>query len=419
VSRAAAYVRARAERARASVALLLSTGAGRGALAALLLLTGVTIAGLLLLWPYSGDDFKPALSQDTERAEVIAIASSGCQLQAGPRCRRLTIDLKTGPDAGERHGLTLPEDEVTPDVDVGDHIRVQNTLTAGLDPDLELDLPEGGLGEDPYVFVEFERKAPLAMLAIGFAVLVVLFGRRRGALSLVGLLVALLLVVEFVVPAILDGKAPLLVALVGAFAVMLTTIPLTHGTGIKAVAAMLGAAAALLLTALLAVAFVNLAHISGLSSEEVTLLRSGTGGDLSPEGLVLAGMVIGALGVLDDVTVSQASTVLALRRARAGQGVRELYRRAIAVGRDHLGATVNTLVLAYAGAALPVLLIFSTQDTGFGSAINRENVAEEVVAMLVGSIGLIAALPLTTALAAVLAARLPDEALPDEHGHVH
>jgi uncharacterized membrane protein len=419
VSRAAAYVRARAERARASLTLLLSTGAGRGALAALLLLTGVTVAGLLLLWPYSGDDFKPALSQDTERAEVIAIASSGCQLQAGPRCRRLTIDLKTGPDAGERHGLTLPEDEVTPDVDVGDEIRVQNTLTAGLDPDLELDLPEGGLGEDPYVFVEFERKAPLALLAIGFAALVVLFGRRRGALSLVGLVMALLLVVEFVVPAILDGKAPLLVALVGAFAVMLTTIPLTHGAGIKAVAAMLGAAAALLLTALLAVAFVNLAHISGLSSEEVTLLRSGTGADLSPEGLVLAGMVIGALGVLDDVTVSQASTVMALRRARAGQGVRELYRRAIAVGRDHLGATVNTLVLAYAGAALPVLLIFSTQDTGFGSAINRENVAEEVVAMLVGSIGLIAALPLTTALAAMLAAHLPDEALPDEHAHVH
>jgi uncharacterized membrane protein len=151
----------------------------------------------------------------------------------------------------------------------------------------------------------------------------------------------------------------------------------------------------------------------------VTLLRSGTGGELSPEGLVLAGIVIGALGVLDDVTVSQASTVLALRRARPGQGARELYRRAIAVGRDHLGATVNTLVLAYAGAALPVLLIFSTQDTGFASAINRENVAEEVVAMLVGSIGLIAALPLTTALAALLASHLPADALSDQHEHVH
>jgi uncharacterized membrane protein len=415
----AAYLRARADSARAGVMLLLSTSAGRVALAALWVMAALTVVGLMLLWPDSGDDFKPALSQETQRAEVVAIASSGCQLQAGPRCRRLTIDLKTGPDAGERHGLTLPEDEFTPDVEVGDQIRVQNTLTAGLDPDLELDLPAGGIGEDVYVFVEFERKAPLALLAAGFAALVVLFGRRRGALSLVGLAVALLLVVEFVVPAILDGKAPLLVALVGAFAVMLTTIPLTHGAGIKAVAAMLGAAAALLLTALLAVAFVNVAHISGLSSEEVTLLRSGTGGELSPEGLVLAGIVIGALGVLDDVTISQASTVLALRRARAEQGTRELYARAITVGRDHLGATVNTLVLAYAGAALPVLLIFSTQNTGFGSAINRENVAEEIVAMLVGSIGLIAALPLTTALAAMLAARLPAEALPDEHAHAH
>ncbi len=123
--------------------------------------------------------------------------------------------------------------------------------------------------------------------------------------------------------------------------------------------------------------------------------------------------------MLDDVTISQGSTVLALRRANPTQRFRELYGSAITVGRDHLGAAVNTLVLAYAGAALPVLLIFSTQGTGFVSAINRENVAEEVVATLVGSIGLIAAVPLTTTLAALLAERLPASVLPVEHGHVH
>jgi uncharacterized membrane protein len=131
-------------------------------------------------------------------------------------------------------------------------------------------------------------------------------------------------------------------------------------------------------------------------------------------------MLIAALGVLNDVTISQASTVLALRRARSGQGARALYRQAIEVGRDHLGATVNTLVFAYAGATLPLLLLFTTADVSFGDAINRETVATEIVAALVGSIGLIAAVPLTTAAAALLASRLPQETLPAEaHAHAH
>jgi len=131
-------------------------------------------------------------------------------------------------------------------------------------------------------------------------------------------------------------------------------------------------------------------------------------------------MVIGALGVLDDLTVSQSSTVMALRRANPRLGFGELFRSALAVGHDHIAATVNTLVLAYAGASLPVLLIFSISDTSFADAVNNEAVAEEIVATLVGSIGLIAAVPVTTALAALLAVRLDAGALTDEHGaHAH
>jgi uncharacterized membrane protein len=182
----------------------------------------------------------------------------------------------------------------------------------------------------------------------------------------------------------------------------------------------LGTATALALTAGLALYAVRVADITGLSSEQSTLLLSGVGGGLSLQGLVVAGMVIGALGVLDDVTVSQASTVLALRRANPALGFRRLFGEAITVGRDHLGATVNTLVLAYAGAALPVLLIFNTQATPFGEAVNREPVAEQIVAMLVGSIGLIAAVPLTTAVTALLATRMPRSALPEAaHEHAH
>jgi uncharacterized membrane protein len=134
---------------------------------------------------------------------------------------------------------------------------------------------------------------------------------------------------------------------------------------------------------------------------------------------VLAGMVVGALGVLDDVTVSQASTVLALQRANPAQGLRRLFSEGLSVGRDHLSATVNTLVLAYVGAALPILLIFENQQTSFGDAINREIVASEIVAMLVGSIGLILAVPLTTGLAAWLARLVPVSALPEDAHHHH
>jgi uncharacterized membrane protein len=134
----------------------------------------------------------------------------------------------------------------------------------------------------------------------------------------------------------------------------------------------------------------------------------------------LAGIVIGALGVLGDVTVSQASTVIALRRADPTLGFSRLYREAVAVGKDHVAATVNTLVLAYVGASLPILLIFAVGDVGVVEAVNREAVAEQVVATLVGSIGLISAVPITTVLAAALAADQPPDALAQaESEHIH
>jgi len=226
------------------------------------------------------------------------------------------------------------------------------------------------------------------------------------------------IVTKFVVPAILDGSSPFAVALVGSFAAMFVTIVLVYGIGAKSLAALLGTAGSLLLTALLATALTSAAHLTGRASEDATLLQSLGEGRISLSGLVLAGILIAALGVLNDVTIGQASTVLALRRANPTQRFAQLYRAGAEVGRDHLGATVNTLVFAYAGASLPLLLIFSSQNIGFTDAIGRELVATEVVATLVGSIGLVAAVPLTTATAALLAMRLPVALLP-EHDHHH
>src|SRR5919106_962857 len=364
-----------------------------------------TIVGLIALWP--GDVDAPVsegLAADTERAEVTSVTYEACPPPQVGQCGEAEISLETGPDEGDGSTLVVGGTGVEPELVPGDEIRVARSESAGSEP------PGAQPQAAPpaYTLADFERRAHMLWLALAFAALVIAFGRLRGALSLVGLAISLVVILVFVVPAILDGTAPLAVALIGSLAVMLATVTLAHGWGPKSLAAMLGTAVSLVLVAVLALAFTNLAHLTGFSSEEATLLLQG-GADVSLEGLLLAGIVIAALGVLDDVTVSQASTVLALRAANPGQGFRPLYGRALRVGRDHVSATVNTLVLAYVGASLPVLLIFSSGEIGLIDAINTELVAKEVVGTLVGSIGLIAAVPVTTALAALLAVDEPAE----------
>jgi uncharacterized membrane protein len=399
---------------------LLKTSAGRAAAALSALLVVGTAIGLLVLWPTGEHRTQQAIGiGDVVRADVVGVSGDDCTGWAGPGCRLFEIELRSGPGAGRRSYLTLPNDRFAPRVEEGDHIRVARNVPSGLDPALVDRLPVDDPSQQPFAFVDFERSSALFALLLVFAALVAFLGGWHGVRALVGLAISLGIVVEFVAPAILDGQPPLAVALVGSLAVMVVTIGLSHGAGLKSLAAMLGTATALGLIACLALFAVRRTEITGFSGEESTLLFSGSSG-LSLQGLVVAGIVIGALGVLDDVTVSQASTVLALRRANAALGFRRLFAEAIAVGRDHLGATVNTLVLAYAGAALPVLLIFNSQATPFGDAVNREPVAEQIVAGLVGSIGLFAAVPLTTAIAALLATRMPAAAVPDDvHAHVH
>jgi uncharacterized membrane protein len=343
---------------------------------------------------------------------VLEVEETLCPGFGDRRCQLVTIRLESGPDEGRRARLRLGATGlIDPDVDPGDAIKVSETP----------DPPPGAapLVGGEYALNDFERGRPMLVLTLIFVAAVVLFARLRGALSLLGLGLSLAVVLLFIVPAILDGSSPLAVAVVGSLAVALITIPLAHGGGPKSLAALLGTAASLLLTAGLALIFTEASHLTGFSSEEASFLQL-TGADISLEGLLLAGMVVGALGVLDDVTVSQASTVLALRGANPGLSFRELFGRALRVGRDHVSATVNTLVLAYVGASLPVLLIFSSADLGLGDALGLEIVAKEVVATLVGSIGLIAAVPVTTALAAWLALSGPaPSAAGAAHGHVH
>ena len=394
---------------------LTASRTGRAVLGALAILIASVVVGLVVLWPDGSSALPPGSLVQSERAQVERVDLRACPLSRRAPCQVATIRLISGPERGITAPLTLAGTDAGPAIKRGDTIRV----AANEVPDQEGgELPPG---VELFSFTVFERRTPLFALALLFAVVVIAFSRWKGVRALAGLALSLLIVTQFMVPAILAGSAPLLVALVGALAVMLVTVTLAHGTGVTSIAAILGAAASLLATALLALLFVELAQITGFSSEEARLLQgyvSGSGMQLSLEGLVLAGIVVATLGVLDDVTVSQASTVLALHRAAPAQGMRRLVGGALSVGRDHLAATVNTLVLAYVGTALPLLLIFKNQSTAFGDALNAEAVAGEVVAMLVGSIGLVLALPLTTVLAAWLASRLPVAAL-EREPHVH
>jgi uncharacterized membrane protein len=222
---------------------------------------------------------------------------------------------------------------------------------------------------------------------------------------------------SFLVPAILAGRPALLVALVASLAVMFITLVLTNGLGAQTLAAALGISVTLALACGLAEAAVTLAHLDG-KSDDVTLALGAQAGGVSLTGVVLAAMLVGALGVLADTAVTQASAVTALRRADPRMGVGRLYREAFAVGRDHLSATIHTLVLAYTGAALPLLLIIRQSGVSVHDALDAQSIAEPIAATAVGCIALIAAVPLTTALAAALVARIPVDTL-TEHGHGH
>jgi uncharacterized membrane protein len=299
-------------------------------------------------------------------------------------CISATVTLTSGPDAGNRFVIDVLSTPVTPFPDEG-------SIVLSYDPSAE--------PGQQYAFADVERSAPLLWLGVLFAVVVVALGRWTGLRALFGLGLSLLVVIGFVLPALLAGEDALLVALVGSAAVMFAVLYLAHGVTVQTSIAVLGTLGSLLLTVLLAELFVRVTALTGLGSDETSLI-SATVGTIDLRGLLLAGIVIGSLGVLDDVTVTQSSAVWELHLANPAASALSLYRSGIRIGRDHIASTVNTLVLAYVGTSLPLLVVYTLADSTLADVLTSEVVAQEVVRTLVGSIGLVAAVPLTTALAA-------------------
>ena len=249
-----------------------------------------------------------------------------------------------------------------------------------------------------YQFADFDRRLVLLAVAVVFAGVVVVLGGWRGASALVGLAISVLILLMFVLPSILDGRSAVLVAVFGSAAIAYVTMYLAHGFGRMTTIALFGMVSALMLTAGLSAIVVEMAQFTGFVTEETSLLTFFEGIDVT--GLLLAGIVLGAAGALDDVTITQAATVWELKAADPSLDSAGLFRRALRVGRDHIASIVNTLLLAYAGASLPLLVLFVLARQSLGTIANSEVVAVEIVRTLVGSIGLVAAVPLTTWLAA-------------------
>ncbi|MEA2412173.1 MAG: hypothetical protein QOC77_2734 [Thermoleophilaceae bacterium] len=393
------------ERPHGRTPVILASRAGRVLALAAAALAAATVIGLVALWPNAGTPATHGASQalggPTQGAQVVSAALVRCPGPTPQQCRQLTIR----PDHGHAAKLTLGPASATPAVEPGAAIRVRQN-------------PAGTPGER-YSFVDRDRRGSLLWLGLALALAAVVVLWWRGALALVGIGLSILVIAKFIVPSILEGSAALPVAVVGSLAVMWITLILTNGLGAQTLAAALGIGSTLLLTAGLAELSVKFAHLNGYTGD-LSLALSQQQHGLNLQGVVLAGMVIGALGVLADTAVTQASAVMALRKANPALSARRLFSGAFGVGRDHLSATIHTLVLAYAGGALPLLLVLRSSGVGLDDSLNTQDVAEPIVAGVIGCLGLVTAVPLTTLLASVLIARVPAELVPAEHhGHAH
>jgi uncharacterized membrane protein len=386
-----------------------------------------SVVGVLLLYPFSGVPSAPGAGGPQVNARVGAVTPADCsQSSAGQPtpsqpgtgqagngqpgtgqagngqagngatgCVALSLLMSDGPASGKGLVSVVPVEPTTPTYTEGDNLVL---AYSGGDP----------TDTSSYQVVDFQRGVSLWLLGLLFAAAVILLGRWKGVAALIALGASFVVLIGFMLPAILAGRAPLEVALVGSCLIMFAVLYISYGVTAQASTAVLGTLVSLGLIGLLSWAFTAAAQLTGLDDPTQNLIAAlGGSAHLDPRGLLLAGFVIGALGVLDDVTVTQTSAVWELRRVNASLSAGELFASAMRIGRDHISSAVNTLVLAYAGAALPLMLFFTVSGKSLGQSISAQDVASEVVRTLAGSIGLVASVPITTAVAALVASREP------------
>jgi len=360
-----------------------------------ILLFVLVIAAMLFL-PYFSQVELPlanmsAFGSETVRAQVDEIIEEG-EIDLGGTLQRYqiaTVEILEGEYAG-----------ILMEIDYGQRQVLSGNLYLNPGDDILVTMGKRPDGVLTAYYTEHVRTTPLLWLLAAFVVAILLISRWKGLRSLLSMAFSLWVIVYYIIPHILTGEDPVRVSIIGSAILLGVTLYLTYGWNLKTHSAVLGMVFVLVITGTLAYFFVVFTRLTGAGDENALFLIQMLESRINLRGLLLGGMIIGALGVLDDLVTTQASAVFELNGANPGLGFRDLYNAAMRIGQDHVAATVNTLVLAYAGAALPMLLMFSLGRGDYGYLINFSFVAEEIVRTLVGSLGLVAAVPLTTVIAA-------------------
>lgn len=379
-----------------------------------------TVISAVLLWPSGSKVDIPLPFQNsaggavtTEGGHVMSSSladcgspSAGQVLTAAPApgipgsgtCVQTVVTLESGPNRGATTMLEFSPGPGQPNLLAGDTIRISRQVDEQ--------------GTTSYAFYDYERTWPLIALAAVFAIVIVAVARWRGLRALVGIVVAFAVLVVFLLPALRDGAPAVPVALVASAAILFAVIYLAHGVSLRTSAALLGTLTAMLLAGGLSWVAIELAHLTGLSEDQNNEVAAYLG-HVNIQGLLLAGFIIGSLGVLNDVTITQASAVFELAHSDGSR--KQIFLRAMRIGSDHIASTVYTLVLAYAGSSLPLLLLFSVANRSLSDVLTSESVAIEIARSAVGGIALALSVPLTTAIAAVLATPGPAASAGNRH----
>jgi uncharacterized membrane protein len=368
--------------------------------AALVPVVAALVVGAVVLWPHhtleaadmagvTGDvKGTTYVGARTDRVTPFACQSIGSGPGTKVKCAHLAVTLTSGPDQGNGEKIDVDPTVVKAGIQPGDDLRLARFRAIG-------GLPAS------YVFADFARSTTLIGLAVAFALLVVAVARFRGLAALLGLVLSFVVLIKFMIPALLAGENALAVAVVGSAAIMFVLLYLAHGISIRTTTALIGTLFGLGASAALGTWAVGAAHLTGAGNED-NLTLSAVAGHVQLSGLLLAGVIVASLGILNDVTVTQASAVWELRAANPDATPAQLFSGAMRIGRDHIASTVYTIVFAYAGAALPVLLLINISQRPLETILTGEAISEELVRTLVGSIGLVLSVPLTTAVGVTL-----------------
>jgi uncharacterized membrane protein len=368
-----------------------------------------TLAALVFLWPGKAHITAGGTPDKQAYGTVVSVTQQACPtgnapVNGGPTiCGDVKVHVTEGVGANTDVLTDLPNGPGAPTVAVGDEV----VLSLSTDPTTNTTV---------YSVTDHQRGRQLTFMLALCAVFILAVGRWRGLTALFALGVSFLALLFFVIPAILNGEQPLLVAVVGSIAIMFAVLYLTHGVNVHTSVAILGTLISLVITGLFGYAFTALTKLTGFGSEE-TMYVSLSLGTVDVRGLLLAGIIIGSLGVLDDVTITQSSTVEELAVTATSRW--ELYRAASRVGRNHIASAVNTIVMAYAGASLPLLLLIVAGGRPVGELLTSQLIAQEIVRSAVGTIGLVASVPITTGLAALVADLRPAKKKQRQLAHTH